>query len=95
MTRGIPHQLMRVVDELMICADCLAVLAYDESDIAEHVTTERRAVIDSAISEQAGDIVLGDSEDSFSWTPCGLCRSTLGGARYGAAVLVAELVRCS
>lgn len=70
--------------ELRICVDCLL---YLESE--PELEPERVAEICAGLERCGGSVVTGEPE-GFSWSPCGLCGSTLGGERYSAAVLVPE-----
>jgi hypothetical protein len=80
---------MRVEVELSICVDCLQYLANG----GEELEPARAEEIAAAIAKQGGDVVPAcgeDCEGGFSWSPCELCGSALGGERHAAAVLVAE-----
>lgn len=79
---------MRVAATLSVCADCIAYLANGPDDIE----AERLPDILAGIAKQGGDCAPGSDDNGFSWSPCDLCESPLGGDRYGAAVLVPESV---
>lgn len=77
---------MIVAATLSVCADCLEYLANGEGELEP----ERLADIRAGIERERGDVVLSGEDEGFSWSPCQLCESPLGGDRFGAAVLVAE-----
>ena len=82
---------MIVAARLSICGDCLQIVANGSAGL--DLEPERIAEIEAAIAKQGGDVVPAGEEGeegAFSWSPCELCESPLGGDRYAAALLVAE-----
>jgi len=77
-------------DDLWGCTDCLYVEAngYDDS-----LSTERNEEVATAIANVGGQLVsdydseTGDGIREFSWRPCDICGSPLGGSRHRFAVL--------
>lgn len=73
-------------EPLSVCVDCIAYLANG----GDELEPSRAAEIAAAIERQGGHVVAAcgaDCEGGFSWAPCELCGSTLGGERHAAAVL--------
>lgn len=72
---------------LAVCVDCIMALANGEypEDAAR-----RDAIIDAETRyHDEGFAILagGDETDTFSWSPCELCGSSLGGSRHEAAAV--------
>ena len=79
--------------ELDVCVDCLMLAAgYDAQDLGHELP---QAVLD-APARVARDnnvervtIVPGEGDAGhFSWSPCELCLSTLGGDRHAVTVII-------
>ena len=87
--------MVQVIDELEICTDCMFAVEYGcysehEQCFNREEFDKRQAEIDKAIESVDGQIVNNTPEDfeaGFSWTPCELCGSTLGGDRYPYSIL--------
>lgn len=64
---------------MLICIDCAMFHANaDVSGIDDEARLE-------AVTAYEGFLVVDpDDQHDFSWKPCDACRSTLGGARFGA-----------
>jgi hypothetical protein len=67
---------VRVTDELMVCVDCVLIIANG----CDTVEQERHA----ASMRDCGSLFVGDDskDDEFSWCACGCCGSSLGGSRH-------------
>jgi hypothetical protein len=84
-------------DNLMVCVDCLMVIANgDYTGLDYHTTpnspdhgTMRAREIDDGLDSIKGYVCAGDSENDneFSWYPCHCCGSKLGGSRHHCVVL--------
>jgi hypothetical protein len=90
---------MKDIMGLSVCIDCGDVIANGWSNFNENYPDDysesaaRREDIEKGLEmSRGGHWVLVDGNDSdFSSKPCDLCRSYLAGARYGAAILFAEV----
>lgn len=73
--------------EVSICVDCLVYEANGETpvDLDEAQTAEWLSRFHTGVGADHW-LALGDSEGSFSWYPCHICRSPLGGDRYDATL---------
>ncbi|MBF7052256.1 hypothetical protein IOC61_02865 [Halomonas sp. KAO] len=81
-----------VDDHVMVCADCLMIIANDDATGLDYFLDEENAAVrernvrDSiAAVQRDGDyLVAGDSEQDevFSTSPCDCCNSTLAGSRH-------------
>lgn len=69
---------MQVVADAMCCVDCLMLAVNGEEANAEHTEAYRKG------TQGLGDPCMKDDEDegSFSWSPCQICGSHLGGQRF-------------
>lgn len=86
---------IQVVSNLWVCVDCIMMIANGEAP--EDDATEARILEALELEAAAGGhwccegLHEGESEGDdtleFSWAPCELCRSHLGGARHRAAVV--------
>ena len=66
--------------ELKVCSDCLSAIANDDySGLDDSREREVRAAI-----ARHHWLVAGTEEYGFSWTPCDVCQSSLGGDRHQA-----------
>lgn len=87
---------MPVIDhiEYSVCEDCLQAIAYGESehDITADIERELngRAGHFSTGVEQTEDDPDGTGDIEFSWRPCELCLSPLGGSRHGVTLLITD-----
>ena len=80
--------------EYSVCVDCLLAVAHDEGghDIADAVARElngRSGHFSTGVAATEDD-PDGAGHEEFSWQQCELCRSTLGGERYGVTLLLTE-----
>jgi len=79
--------------DIEVCGDCLGWIANGT------IPDDRPTLLAEIAKVWPGDmrhIVAGNSEDdndegAFSWSGCECCGSRLGGTRYAAAVLTADL----
>ena len=69
------------------CNDCTGAIAGDSSGIE----IDRREATAAGIKRIGHDLVIGD-EIGFSWAPCGVCRSWLGGNRHAVGYLAVQEV---
>lgn len=79
--------MAHVLTEGECCVDCLTMIANGDDS---GMTPERSAEVQKAIGECGGYPVAScgdDCEGGFSWSPCDLCGSRLGGERHPFAVL--------
>lgn len=78
---------MKVAAELMVCADCLLVLANDDSTGIDDNARERE--VRDAVAALGPHACVGDSDldDEFSWSACGCCGTSLGGSRHAVVML--------
>lgn len=80
--------------EYSVCEDCLLAIAHDESchDIGAHVERELNGRYGHFCVgvEATEEDPYGNGYDEFSWSDCELCRSDLGGSRYGVTLLIRE-----
>lgn len=86
--------------EYSVCEDCLMYIAYGEEpeDPLGRGGKNMEAAIERELAGRAGHFVAGvdpteDDEEGtgyeeFSWHECELCRSTLGGSRHGATLVL-------
>lgn len=87
---------MAIIDriEYSVCEDCLFAIAHDETghDIAADIERELngRAGHFSTGVEPSEDDPDGTGHVEFSWHECELCRSPLGGPRYGVTLLITD-----
>ena len=65
-----------------ICDDCLMLLAS-----GEHTSTEHTNAFNDGVKAWNATPVPMDQESHFSWTPCDICESELGGNRTGVVFL--------
>ena len=67
------------------CTDCLAYLVNGTVPDEHMSETELAAWLDKVHSHTGGLWVMADFDDegSFSWSSCDVCKSHLGGTRYG------------
>lgn len=66
------------------CDDCVIAIANDDySGLLDFRAREIRAGIAAA----PGYLVVGDDRDEFSFSPCDVCGSRLGGARTDVGVM--------
>ena len=67
-----------------VCVDCLMVLAgYPHDELGYDVSASIAAIERKASSGVYVDIACEeDCEGGFSWFPCSLCKSPLGGDRH-------------
>lgn len=71
-----------------MCVDCLMWAANDDTSGNYRDETELAAWLDDiGRNWPTGHIVPTDDETAFSSSPCGVCGSTLGGARQSFVVL--------
>jgi len=72
--------MAREFAELSACLDCLLVIANGYTD---DMDDDRIAAVERGIGAR-GYLMAGDSEqdDEFSWLPCEVCGSRLGGSRH-------------
>lgn len=75
----------------MVCHDCLFVALYGNehwdvliSSLGEEVGTKRYEEISHSLESLGESVHAGDPEndETFSWSPCECCGSTLGGSRH-------------
>ena len=78
--------------ELDVCVDCLMLAAgYDAHELGHEIP---QAVLDAPAriardnSVERVTVVPEDGEGHFSWSPCELCLSTLGGDRFRVTVIL-------
>lgn len=65
--------------EYSVCRDCLMYVAYGHEN----------ETMQAHIARTGGHFVPdGHSDNEFSWRPCELCGSTLGGSRHGVSLLI-------
>lgn len=87
---------MTIIDhiEYSVCEDCLFAIAYGESehDITADIERELngRAGHFSTGVEPTEDDPDGTGYEEFRWHECELCRSQLGGSRYGVTLLITD-----
>ena len=80
---------MSDIIDISVCGDCLQYLANGPDSLEPH----RVAEIEVAIQREGSAVVPNcdeDCEGDFSWSPCELCRYTLGGDRHKAAVWIED-----
>lgn len=83
--------MARVVAELSVCVDCLAIAANGE--LGQGDTKADEAHAEAMSSQLMGDAPWlvpacpEDCEGWFSWSRCDGCGSTLGGDRHPAAIV--------
>lgn len=67
-----------------VCVDCLMVLAgYSPDELGVDVSASIAAIERESAAGVTVDIACEeDCEGSFSWSPCQLCESDLGGDRH-------------
>lgn len=70
---------MTNVETFIVCVDCYY---YAANGHADDTTQERRAEIEKAFASYGPNLVAGDDLAEFSWRPCQLCESPLGGSRH-------------
>lgn len=86
-----------VDDHVMVCDDCLMIIANDDAsgldyslgeEEAEAREREIREAIDD-IQREEGQITVGDSDrdDEFSSSPCACCGTRLAGVRHHCVIL--------
>ncbi len=75
------------VIDLMACVDCGLYLANGDLDDADPSWSPEN------MTDEYDNLVNGDSDkdEEFSWRPCEICGSRLGGARMHCAALVKPL----
>jgi hypothetical protein len=66
----------------MTFSACVGCYYYAANGHADDTTSERVAEIEQAFSENGPNLCAGDDLTEFSWSPCELCGSTLGGSRH-------------
>lgn len=95
---------MAVIDsvEYSVCVDCLLFIAYDEvpEDALGRGDKRMHDAVQRELGGRTGHFVAGiapteDDPDGagdqcFSWHPCELCCSTLGGSRHGVTLLLTD-----
>lgn len=79
-------QKASIVDRIDVCRDCFDFLEGHEPDTDLDMTS-RMEEIDSAYEARFSPkcypvIAADDGEIPFSWSPCQLCGSPLGGPRF-------------
>lgn len=76
---------MIIINTFTVCTDCLLYIANGETDPS--MTAEREQAVREGCDRP--HLSVGDSEDSneFSWAPCQLCKSPLGGSRHAVVQL--------
>ena len=84
--------------EYSVCEDCLLFIAHGGDDQDDVMTLPISAGIEREVAGKNAHFVPGiepteDDEDGtgyeeFSWCECELCRSTLGGSRHGATLVI-------
>lgn len=86
--------------EYSVCEDCLMFLAYGGEELEDGTTQNISEAITRELNGRSGGFHTGvepTEEDpdgtgyeEFSWSECELCRSSLGGSRHGATLLLQE-----
>jgi hypothetical protein len=81
---------MTIITNLWVCVDCARVIANGDYEGLDDETAE--TIHDAVARDDGRNWVLssggdGGGVDAFSWSPCDCCGSTLGGARYRAAII--------
>lgn len=77
---------MKVTAELSVCVDCYFYAANGEFD--PDISPEREREITDAFDSSSSQLVCGnDDTNEFSWRPCQLCGTTLGGSRHSVVEL--------
>jgi len=89
--------MAKLVDEIMVCSDCLMVIAngdYTGLDLENtpddpDAGSRRAREIDEGIESFKGYLCAGDSDKDheFSWSRCECCGSKLGGSRHHVVIL--------
>lgn len=84
--------------EYSVCEDCLYYVAYGGEELEDGKTEHIGEAIKRELNGRAGhfntgvapteDDPDGTGYEEFSWHECELCRSRLGGARYGVTLLI-------
>ena len=74
--------MVKVIDKLMACQDCLLYVA--NGDLPEDDSTDIEAAIQDHLGVPSGRLCCGDADqdEEFSWSQCECCGSRLGGSRH-------------
>ncbi len=84
--------------EYSVCQDCLLFIAYGGEECDDGTSSHILQAIEREVAGKSAHFVTGiqpteddpdgDGHEEFSWQECELCRSTLGGSRHGATLVI-------